>query len=194
MSKKNITVQDQDLSSNSEENSEFVAALKLEIESLKFSVSELKEKNKKITDEVFSYFSDKYTEQYDQLSAEFERKKALEKDELQKEKQFCLKNFALDVIEIYDSLFLIIDGNQNISPSLEKNLNSLLTRMGIILQKNSIQQIVTKVGDPFDRDLHSIIMLEENSNQPTNTIVRVIKSGYKMHDMIIRHALVIAAK
>ena len=49
------------------------------------------------------------------------------------------------------------------------------------------------LGQPFDPDLHHAVMTEAVVDQAPNTVVRVFKEGYRIHDRVLRAAEVVVA-
>src|SRR5262249_13181699 len=49
------------------------------------------------------------------------------------------------------------------------------------------------VGKPFDPALHEALMQQE-SDDPPNTVVSEMAKGYKLHDRLVRPAAVVVAK
>lgn len=63
-----------------------------------------------------------------------------------------------------------------------KQLLSTLEKHGVIKYN--------PVGEAFDHNLHQAMLQEPSDTVPEGHIVRVIQAGYRMHDRIIRPALV----
>ena len=50
------------------------------------------------------------------------------------------------------------------------------------------------VGKPFDVAYHDALMMIENSDFPSGTVIEEHEKGYCMHDKVLRHARVIVSK
>jgi len=59
---------------------------------------------------------------------------------------------------------------------------------GEAMQKLGVERIES-VGQPFDHNLHEAISMEDGNGEH-EVIVEELQSGYKMGDVIIRHAMV----
>ena len=57
------------------------------------------------------------------------------------------------------------------------------------LEKIGLQKIDT-AGQEFNPELHEAVMQTPTNDQPDNTIVAELQSGYKLHDRILRPAMV----
>ena len=126
-------------------------------------------------------------------AAEFDnfKKRALrEKEDTQKfGSERLLKDFlpvmdnlerALDHAEQHD-LKQVIEGVRLV----QKLFETTLARHGVIG--------FSAVGKPFDPGFHEALMQQE-SDQPPNTVVSEMARGYKLHDRLVRPAAVVVAK
>lgn len=126
-------------------------------------------------------------------AAEFDnfKKRALkEKEDTQKfGSERLLKDFlpvmdnlerALDHAEQHD-LKQVIEGVRLV----QKLFESTLAKHGVIG--------FSAVGKPFDPGFHEALMQQE-SDQPPNTVISEMARGYKLHDRLVRPAAVVVAK
>jgi len=61
------------------------------------------------------------------------------------------------------------------------------------LAKQGVQPIEA-VGMPFDPDLHEAVMLDEDTDQPDETVTAELRKGYTLNSRVIRPSLVKVAK
>lgn len=87
---------------------------------------------------------------------------------------------ALDHAEQHD-LKQVIEGVKLV----QKLFESTLARHGVVG--------FSAVGLPFDPAFHEALMQQE-SDQPPNTVVSEMAKGYKLHDRLVRPAAVVVAK
>ena len=126
-------------------------------------------------------------------AAEFDnfKKRALkEKEDTQKfGSERLLKDFlpvmdnlerALEHAEQHD-LKQVIEGVRLV----QKLFESTLAKHGVIG--------FSAVGKPFDPGFHEALMQQE-SDQPPNTVISEMARGYKLHDRLVRPAAVVVAK
>jgi molecular chaperone GrpE len=52
---------------------------------------------------------------------------------------------------------------------------------------------IKALGQPFDPHLHHAVMTQTVAGQMANTVVQVIKQGYRLHDRILRPSEVVVA-
>ena len=62
-----------------------------------------------------------------------------------------------------------------------------------ILSKQGVEPIPA-VGEKFDAEVHEAVMLDEDSEEPDETVTTELRKGYTLHDRVIRPSLVKVAK
>jgi molecular chaperone GrpE len=87
---------------------------------------------------------------------------------------------ALDHAEQHD-LKSVIEGVKLV----QKLFESTLARYGVVG--------FSAVGKPFDPSVHEALMQQE-SDEPPNTVISEMAKGYKLHDRLVRPAAVVVAK
>jgi molecular chaperone GrpE len=55
-------------------------------------------------------------------------------------------------------------------------------------------EAIEAVGKPFDPNVHEAIGYEESAEQPEDTVVQVLRRGYRIRDRVVRPALVKVAR
>lgn len=61
------------------------------------------------------------------------------------------------------------------------------------LAKQGVQSIPA-AGEPFNAEVHEAVMLDEDSEEPDETVTGELRKGYTLHDRVIRPSLVKVAK
>jgi molecular chaperone GrpE len=62
-----------------------------------------------------------------------------------------------------------------------------------VLKKQGLEPILA-LGEKFDPDVHEAVMLDEESDQPDETVTQELRKGYVLHGSVIRPSLVKVAK
>lgn len=70
----------------------------------------------------------------------------------------------------------------------------IANQLNSALEKENVQIISTNIGEVYNGSYHHIIDEHETEAHPPGTVVEVLSQGYKMHDRVIKHALVKVAK
>ena len=113
------------------------------------------------------------------------------------EKQDSLKYEGQDIVQ---SILPIIDDLNRVleikeikkNDSIYKGINLVIDKFNNVLENNNIVAYESK-GKAFNPDLHEALMTKKVKNKK-NIIVDVYQSGYKYHDIVIRHAKVIVGE
>ena len=101
--------------------------------------------------------------------------------------KYALERFAEGLLPVVDSLEAARQSGDLSGVELTlKQLNSAL-------EKASIREIDPKPGERFDPHRHQAMAAVEAEAEP-NTIVSVMQKGYRLHDRVLRPALVAVAK
>ena len=127
----------------------------------------------------------------------------------QKEREEALKygasSFAKNIIEVADNVQRALLA----APTFYEKVQSLPDRDFFISFINGVEMIskafvtalesqgikpVDSLNHPFDPNVHQALMEVESVDSKPGTIVQVIQEGYKMHDRLLRPALVGVAK
>ncbi len=53
---------------------------------------------------------------------------------------------------------------------------------------------IPAIGEPFSAEVHEAVMLDEDSDEPDETVTAELRKGYTLHDRVIRPSLVKVAK
>lgn len=61
-----------------------------------------------------------------------------------------------------------------------------------VLEKQSLQAI-DPAGQPFDPAEHQAISMQPGAGQAENTVLAVLQKGYRLHDRVLRPAMVVVA-
>jgi molecular chaperone GrpE len=72
-------------------------------------------------------------------------------------------------------------------------VDAILRKFHDILKKQGIETI-SAVGEKFDPDVHEAVMIDEESDQPDETVTQELRKGYLYHGSVLRPSLVKVAK
>ena len=136
-------------------------------------------------------FEEKYNQEHDaylRLAAEyanFRKRTTAEKDS-------AYANGKADAIEkllpVYDNLSRAL-AQETADAAFKKGVEMTMNELVKILTGFGVE-IIGKVGDEFDPNLHNAIMHTEDDSAGENTITQVFQQGFKMGDKMIRFAMV----
>jgi len=100
-----------------------------------------------------------------------------------------------ELLPVLDDFDLALDHARN-TESYEQligGVSAILRKFGDTLGKQGVQPIPA-VGEPFNAEVHEAVMLDEESEEPDETVTSELRKGYTLHDRVIRPSLVKVAK
>jgi molecular chaperone GrpE len=113
--------------------------------------------------------------------------------------RYGISNFARDVVAVADNLRRAIDSlpaenaGEDVVKTLTEGVAATLRQLDAAFENHGIERI-DPAGQPFDHNLHQAMFEDPDSDQPPGTVVQVIEHGYKIHDRLLRPAMVGVAK
>jgi len=105
--------------------------------------------------------------------------------------RYGLEKFLKAFVVVLDSFDQGLKNNADKAP--DEGLTLIHEQCLSVLQKFSVD-IIDPKGEIFDPNVHEAISMVEAPDAEPNTVIEVMQKGYKLHDRIIRPALVIVAK
>lgn len=132
--------------------------------------------------------------------AEMENLRRRYERELQNAARYGIESLVGELLPVKDSLqeALKVGGTPDLDPAvaLEKILEG--TRMTLDILDKALGKVgVNEVhphGEPFNPELHQAMSLTDGGELPSNHVVQVVQTGYRLHDRLVRPAMVIVSK
>jgi molecular chaperone GrpE len=125
------------------------------------------------------------------------RRAARDRDDAQK---YGITNFAREVLAVADNLRRALEAIPADTLQSDEALKTLYDgiaaterQLEAALGKQQIQRIWPE-GERFDSNFHQAMFEVPDSGKPAGTVVQVLQAGYKIHDRLLRPALVGVAK
>jgi molecular chaperone GrpE len=113
-------------------------------------------------------------------------------EDVSKAHKYALESFATSLLPVRDSLEAALAVEAPTPESLRDGVTITGRQLAAAFEKASIAEIAP-AGQRFDPHLHQAISQLE-SDEPAGTVVAVLQKGYRLHDRVIRPALVVVAK
>lgn len=152
------------------------------------TVKKLREKIKKLEEEKKEYLdlSQRTKADYINFKKEVDEMRA-------SDRKFATKKFIAELLPVLDA-YDMAQGNKEAWEKVDSNwrvgIEYIFSQLKGVLEKEGVTRFGS-VGDTFDPSLHesmeSVPVSEESKN---DTLVRVLQSGYRMHDTVLRPARV----
>lgn len=116
-------------------------------------------------------------------------------------KIFGIQSFCKDLLEVSDVMSMaceavpkeeLTDKNPHLK-GLFEGLTMTKAQLNTVFKRNGLEQ-VNPIDEKFNPNYHEALFQQEVPNKEPNTVVVVSKIGYKLHDRVIRPALVGVSK
>ena len=129
-------------------------------------------------------------------TAELENvRRRVERESAQMQK-YALERILGELIPVADSLDLALKAVAAESAEVRGHLEGLsLThkQLWAALERYGVT-LVDPAGQPFTPELHEAVSMVESADVPPNHVLSVMQKGYKLHDRLLRPAMVVVAK
>ena len=98
-------------------------------------------------------------------------------------------NAITTLLPVADSLEMANKSLKDVPLEYQKGLELVMDQLKTAFKKLSVEPFGT-AGDSFNPDIHNAISHVDDDSVGENIIVEVYQKGYKLHNKIIRHAMV----
>lgn len=115
--------------------------------------------------------------------------------DLEKSRKLALEKIMKDLLQVWDSLErgLGVTGESLTVESLREGQQLTLKLLEKVLQDHNLE-LIDPVGQPFDPELHEAMTMLPSADVEENTVLEVLQKGFKLHDRLIRPAMVIVSR
>ncbi|KAJ8958219.1 hypothetical protein NQ318_017360 [Aromia moschata] len=160
-----------------------------ELEKLNKQIFELKEQNAELLDK------------YKRALADSENLRSRLTKQISEAKIFGIQSFCKDLLDVADVLSRatesvpkeqLNDNNPHLK-SLYEGLVMTEAQLNTVFKRHGLEK-VNPIDEKFDPNYHEALFQQEIAGKEPNTVVTVSKIGYKLHDRVIRPALVGVSK
>ena len=107
--------------------------------------------------------------------------------------KFAIERFAESLVPVCDSLEATLAAAGEASEALRSGVELTLKQLRGALEKAGVAEINPAVGERFDPNFHQAMAAVASEAEP-NTVVSIMVKGYRLHERILRPALVTVAK
>ena len=150
------------------------------------------------TDEVFvlnqklAEVSDKYV----RAVAEHENHRKRMAGELDRTRKYAIDQFAREMLEVLESLEIaceirVGENAEETVESMREGIELTLKLLHGALAKFSIEEINPLAGEVFDANFHQAMTMQPSEEYPANHIMETFRKGYRIHDRLLRPAMVV---
>lgn len=127
--------------------------------------------------------------------AELENQRRRFERELENAHKYAMEKFASEMLEVSDSLEMGLQAareSKDVERIIEgaeltlKNLNKVFEKFGIHSEDPT--------GQRFDPERHQAMSMQEDPENPPNTVVATMQKGFLLQDRVLRPAMVVVSK
>jgi molecular chaperone GrpE len=115
-------------------------------------------------------------------------------------RKYAATNFAKDMLDVADNLRRAIGSldpaslQDDRAKALVEGVAATERALLAALERHGIKRIDPEIGEKFDPHSHEAMFEVPNTGKPGGSIVQVVQPGYRMHDRLLRAAMVGVAK
>lgn len=112
--------------------------------------------------------------------------------------KYASQNLTEKLLPSFEMFSMVIESADklpNEARAYVQGFDMVYRQMVQALESEGVSEIKVQVGDKFDHTIHSAMETEEVSDENLNdTITKVLRKGYKIHDRLIKPATVVVGK
>lgn len=114
--------------------------------------------------------------------------------DLERSRKLALEKVTRDLLQVWDSLErgLGVNDESLTVESLKEGQELTLKILEKVLQDHDIE-IIDPAGQLFNPEYHEAVTVIPVADTPENTVVEVLQKGFRLHDRLIRPAMVVVS-
>ena len=183
---------------NVEENVEETSKVK------KDDKKEKKDKHKKEIDALNNKINEineqleSYKDRYYRAIADLDNQRKQYEKEYRQTLKYAAQDLAEKLIPSFEMFSMVIESKDmlpaEVAPYIQ-GFDMVYRQMITALESEGVVEISCKIGDKFDHTIHAAMETQEVSDEAlVDTITKVIRKGYKIHDRLIKPVTVVVGK
>lgn len=114
--------------------------------------------------------------------------------------KYAITGFARDLVSVIENLQRASESipadaraGSEMLKTLGEGVDMTMRELLSIFERNGIQRVYP-MGEKFDHNYHQAVVQIENPTVAAGTVVQVLQAGYKIHDRLLRPAMVAVSK
>jgi molecular chaperone GrpE len=137
----------------------------------------------------------KHREAMLRMQAEMDNlRKRLMRD-LERSRKLALEKIMKDLLQVWDSLergLEVTNGSATVE-ALKEGQGLTLKMLEKVMQDHDLQ-LIDPIGQAFDPEFHEAVTVMPSAEAEENTVIEVLQKGFRLHDRLIRPAMVIVSR
>jgi molecular chaperone GrpE len=131
---------------------------------------------------------------YLRLAADFDNYKKRARQEQADLVELANADLIDKLLPVVDNLHRVVESApEGVDENWLKGVQLTLQQLDQVLAAQGLS-VIDALGQPFDPTLHEAIGHEESDDQPEDTVITEVRKGYRLHDRVVRPALVRVAR
>jgi molecular chaperone GrpE len=115
--------------------------------------------------------------------------------DLEKSRKFALERIMKDILQVRDSLELGLETDSGSATAEQLREGQALTfKMLDKVLKDHDLELIDPAGEAFDPELHQAMTVLPSEEFEDNSVMEVLQKGFKLHDRLIRPAMVVVSR
>ena len=114
--------------------------------------------------------------------------------EVQAARKFAVERMAGSLLPVMDSLEAALSAAEGAPQALREGVELTLKQLKAAFQQAGLAEIAPAPGERFDPHQHQAMAAVPKEGAEPNSIVEVVLKGYRLHDRVVRPALLTVAK
>ncbi len=113
---------------------------------------------------------------------------------IEEERRYALMPLVRDLLPVLDDLRRAIDSSQTApdAAALREGVELVARKFETVLAKHHCKPI-DALHHPFDPNYHEALLQQPSTEFPPNTVLQVVRTGYTLHDRVVRPSQVIVS-
>lgn len=141
---------------------------------------------------------DEFKDQYLRARAEAENIRRRADQQRANDRKYAVEGFARELLDVRDSLdhagSVELDADASAaSQQMREGLELTLKQMDAAMEKFHVEAVAPETGEKFDPECHQAMSTMPAEGVPANHIVNAFRKGYRLHDRLLRPAMVVVA-
>lgn len=114
--------------------------------------------------------------------------------DLERSRKLALERIMKDLLQVWDSLErgLGVSDESLTVESLKEGQQLTLKMLEKILQDHNLE-VIDPAGQPFDPEFQEAVTVLPSAELEENTVIEVLQKGFRLHDRLIRPAMVVVS-
>jgi molecular chaperone GrpE len=116
--------------------------------------------------------------------------------EIEQAHRYALERYVTELLPVCDSLELGVEAAASTRDvdAMREGIELTLKMLQEAFGRTGVEPLAPAAGERFDPELHQAMGMEESSDCPPGTVLRVMQKGYRLNDRLLRPALVVVAR